>query len=160
MGNLWFKSNGKINPRVILWLIILVTIATVYYMPTGQVKNKTPQQKPAVDKQLIRTDFLDLKGKPVPVKPVLGGRFQAEEILFPRDFKGEPGSVFYVEMEDGHIAATIKYKIERINTGPPLKVEYKVLQSYEPGQIDPRQFDAVPVGNQQIRNANPDSNKP
>lgn len=153
-------SNGRINPRLILWGMILVIIAAVYLLPTGQAKIKPARPQLSADKQLIRSDFLDLKNKPVPVKPVLGGRFQAAEILFPRDFTGKPGSVFIVEMEDGHIAATVKYKIERIEAGPPLKVRYKALQTFEPGQIDPRQYDAVQVGNQQIRNADPEKNKP
>lgn len=154
------KMNGKINPRVFLWLIILVTLAAVFYLPNKQVKIKPAPQKPTVTKDFIRTDFLDLSRMPVPVKPVLGGHFQANEILFPRDFKGEQGNIFYVEMEDGHIAATVKYEISTINNKMPPQVQYKALQSYEPGQIDPRQFDAVPIVRQQIESTGTEGQNP
>lgn len=80
--------------------------------------------------------FEDVPEKQLPERGVLGGTIGARVIGFPPDFSGVVGDEFLVQLEDGHVVATYRYKIRpslfwkpqgRVRYGEP---QWKRLQAH------------------------------
>lgn len=118
------------NPRVLLWILIVALLAYVAYLykAEGDKNASHPPDPPTVSQSTIISDFRELKGIQVPTEAELGGQFYATELLFPEEFKGEVGDVFYVRMEDGHILTTVSYRIEELSEDVPARATYTPLE--------------------------------
>lgn len=118
------------NPRVMLWILILALLAYVAYLyiTQGDKNASPPQNPPKVSQATVISDFRELKNIQVPTEAELGGQFYATEVLFPEEFKGEAGDVFYVRMEDGHVMTTISYRIEEVTEDVPARATYAPLE--------------------------------
>lgn len=121
----------KGNPRLVLWVLIVALLVYVAYLYKAEEDNP-PSNPPTVSQTTIINDFREMKNIQVPTEAELGGHFYATELLFPAEFKGQVGDVFYVRMEDGHILATISYSIEELTEDTPTQATYTPLKDLGP----------------------------
>ncbi|MGI6550130.1 MAG: hypothetical protein ACOX4Q_08890 [Syntrophomonadales bacterium] len=122
------------NPRLVLWILIAALLVYVGYIyKTGE--NQPGLTTPTVSQATVINDFREMKNIQVPTEAELGGHFFATELLFPAEFEGRVGDVFYVRMEDGHILATISYRVEEVTDEVPAKATYTPLKDHGPDYV-------------------------
>jgi len=140
------------NPRIVLWVLIVALLVYVAYIYKAGENNdpSTPQNTPAVSQATVISDFRELKDIEVPTEAELGGQFYATELLFPEEFKGEVGDVFYVRMEDGHILATISYRIEELSKDVPAKASYTPLKDHGAGYAPEGKYTVKSIAEQEL----------
>ncbi len=119
------------SSRLILWILIVMMLAYAVYVYKSAENTKSPST-PAVSQATVMSDFLEMKNIEVPLNPVLGGQFFTTELLFPAEFKGQVGDVFYARMEDGHVLATVSYRIDKLTEGVPNTASYVSVKVYGP----------------------------
>ncbi|MGE5397464.1 MAG: hypothetical protein ACM3MK_08030 [Chitinophagales bacterium] len=107
-------AKKRINPRIILWIIVAGTILAMFLLKNQPEEPKLePVSNPVVSRETVISDFRDLKDIDVPVKPSLGGSFITTKIWFPQGFKGRYEDEFYVRLEDGHNQSVVKYRLDK-----------------------------------------------
>lgn len=137
------------SPRVVLWVLIAAMLVYVAYVYKSGETNP-PSTPPAVSQAMVISDFRDMKNIQVPMDAELGGHFYATELLFPAEFNGRVGDVFYVRMEDGHILATISYRIEEVTGDIPAKATYTPLKDYGEGYVPGGDYTVKSIEDQSI----------
>ncbi len=109
--------------------IYIIALALAVFLIYNWVPEKQESASLNISKEKILKDFENLKDKNIPMA-VLGGTFYTTRAYFPLDFSGEAGNVFYVSMEDGHIAVTQKYMLKYEKSSASSYV-YDFIQRWE-----------------------------
>lgn len=141
------------NPRVVLWILIVALLTYVTYV-YKTADNTPPPSPPTVSQATIISDFREMKNIQVPMEPELGGQFYATELLFPVEFRGQVDDVFYVRMEDGHILATVSYRIDELTEEVPTEASYTPLKDHGPGYEPTGEYTVKGLEDQQIEKKN------
>lgn len=140
----------KAHPRLVLWSLIAALLVVVIWVGiNGERKGTGPELSASEDKVL--SDFREMHTIEVPVDPVLGGRFYAVELLFPKNYSGRQGDILWARVEDGHIGATVEYRIQSLEAGPPLKINYQPIKVYAPDYKPDTDFDIRPLDGGQLQ---------
>lgn len=137
-----------------LWVLIVALLVYVVYIYKSADNPSPPKNSPAVSQATVISDFRELKDIQVPMEAQLGGHFYATELLFPVEFKGKVGDVFYVRMEDGHILATISYRIEELTKDVPTKASYTPLKDHGPGYAPDGEYTVKSIEEQELQSGN------
>jgi len=133
------------SPRQVLWILIALMLGyAVYLFKTGDTSS--PPVEASISQATVVSDFREMKDIKVPIKPELGGQFYATELLFPDNFKGQVGDVFYARLEDGHILTTVSYRIEKLTSDVPPRAVYTPLKDYGPGYVPEGSYTRQTIG--------------
>lgn len=143
-----------LNPRIIVWGVILLTLAAVFtFGRTGKQEKAMPEDTHS--KSEIVADFITLKNIDVPVKAVLGGTMYAEEIFFPPSFAGKRGDTFFVLFEDGHVSDTVMYRIASDNTAESAEGKYRAVKKMGEEYSPPADYEKRPVPHNSMTGGKP-----
>ena len=127
------------NPRVVLWVLIAALLVYVGYIYKSADNSLPPKTSPVVSQATVISDFRELKDIQVPMEAELGGHFYATE---------------YVRIEDGHILATISYRIEELTEDVPTKASYTPLEDHGPSYAPDGEYTVKSIEEQEFQAGN------